>query len=484
MNLRPSRTLAVFGWGMIDNLAGTGINFVVGLILARFLGPEVYGTIGVALIFVALSNVLIDGGFSNALIRSREVHERDYNTVFVINVSAGVGIYVLSFFLAPFIAQFFDSTVLTAVIRTICLSIVIGSFAITPKVWLTRHLNFKRQAIASIVSSSIGAITGISLVFADFGIWALVAQQLVRQALYTAILLYVVPFKPHFRYSSAAAKELFSYGSRILMSGIVDSLYNNLYLFVIGKVFSPRQLGLYSRAEQFSSLLSVNFSMVLQRTTLPLLTQHLKSSAESLERFYQGLMQKVTLFSALGILGICAIADHLIIAVLGQQWNESVIYLRILCFTAVFQPMIMINQNILQVFGHAKLFLRIEIFKKVLSVIVIATTVSWGMLPLLWGMMGIALLSFLINGYFAAQQLVNTSFARQLFHFMLCSIIAALPALAAYGLGKILVQPHHLILGAQLFLLTCAALLLYFVLRKTKLLSSPLPSLSHPHEAE
>lgn len=286
MNQKPTRTLGVFSWSLIENLSGTGINFLVSLILARLLGPDVYGIIAVALIFVALSNVLIDGGFSNSLIRRKVVSSEDYNTVFVINVSIAVFIYGLFFLLAPFIARFYSNAQLTEVIRYICITVIIGSFSIVPKVWLTRNLDFKRQAIASILSSTLGAGVGIMLVFANWGIWALVAQQLVRQSVYTIILLLIVPQRPRFSYSSASATNLFGYGSRILLSGIIDSLYNNLYLFIIGKMFSPRQLGLYSRSEQFSSLISVNFSIVLQKVTLPIFTKHLSNSLSSLQQFY------------------------------------------------------------------------------------------------------------------------------------------------------------------------------------------------------
>jgi len=214
MNQKPTRTLGVFSWSLIENLSGTGINFLVSLILARLLGPDVYGIIAVALIFVALSNVLIDGGFSNSLIRRKVVSSEDYNTVFVINVSIAVFIYGLFFLLAPFIASFYSNAQLTEVIRYICITVIIGSFSIVPKVWLTRNLDFKRQAIASILSSTLGAGVGIMLVFANWGIWALVAQQLVRQSVYTIILLLIVPQRPRFSYSSASATNLFGYGSR------------------------------------------------------------------------------------------------------------------------------------------------------------------------------------------------------------------------------------------------------------------------------
>jgi hypothetical protein len=470
MNQKPTRTLGVFSWSIIDNLSGTGINFLVSLILARLLGPDIYGIIGVALIFVALSNVLIDGGFSNSLIRKESVTTQDYNTVFVINVSTAFLIYGLSFILSPIIASFFSNTQLTQVIRVICISVIIGSFSIVPKVWLTRNLDFKRQAIASILSSTFGAIAGITLVFGGYGIWALVAQQLIRQSLYTLILVFIVPQRPHFRYSSASANSLFGYGSRILLSGIIDSLYNNLYLFVIGKVFSPRQLGLYSRAEQFSSLISVNFSIVLQRTTLPMFAKCLSNGVASLEHFYLPLIRKVTFLSLLCMLSICAIANNIIMVILGSAWLESTLYLRILCFAALFQPMIILNQNILQTFGYSQLFLKIEIFKKVLSLFAIASAFFYGITTLLWMMVGVAAVSFIINGYFAAIQLPGIQYIQQLKSFIVISSCAAVPPILAYTLGTMVDYPALMTLVIQSILIIISSGLTLLLLSKVGLI--------------
>ena len=464
MNQKPTRTLGVFSWSLIENLSGTGINFLVSLILARLLGPDVYGIIAVALIFVALSNVLIDGGFSNSLIRRKVVSSEDYNTVFVINVSIAVFIYGLFFLLAPFIASFYSNAQLTEVIRYICITVIIGSFSIVPKVWLTRNLDFKRQAIASILSSTLGAGVGIMLVFANWGIWALVAQQLVRQSVYTIILLLIVPQRPRFSYSSASATNLFGYGSRILLSGIIDSLYNNLYLFIIGKMFSPRQLGLYSRSEQFSSLISVN---------LPIFTKHLSNSLSSLQQFYIRLTHNVVFLSLVIMLSICAVANNLILVILGNAWVESTLYLRILCFSALFQPLIIINQNILQVFGYSQLFLKIEVFKKSLSLVAIVSCFFYDMTILLWLMVIIAAISFVINGYFAIKYLPNINYKQQMSSFIIICSCAILPSISAYFLGTILATKALYTLIIQLLLIIVCSGLIYLLLRQIGVLNNP-----------
>lgn len=463
-----SRAIAGFGWSFVDNLSGTGINFIVGLILARQLGPEIFGIVGIAMIFVSLSNVLTDGGFSNALIRGKDIQKTDYDTAFVINICSAAGIYLFFFATAPIIAVFFKEPQLTSVIRLITLCMVIGSWAIVPKSMLTRNLDFKRQAYASVLGSISGAAVGIFLVFNNFGIWSIVAQQIVRQTIYTAVLWLAITQRPSFRYTSATARHLFHYGSRILISGFIDSLYNNIYYFFIGKIFPRKQLGLYSRAEQFSSIVSVNFSIVLQRVSLPLLTQSHADQAR-FNKTYRTLFRVSMLCSALLFVSLSTIAAPLIYVLLGKHWEGSVSMLRILCWAAIFQPMIIINQNILQVYGEANRFLKIELTKKVIAVAIIAITIFWSINALLWGIVGIAFLSFLLNGYYAGLHFPQYSLRKQALELIFCLLLGCLIAFPVSLLCQNLPVStlSVLIIQSSLLILICS-LPLYFLWKKER----------------
>lgn len=466
MSELQQRTLKGLKWSFIDNLSGTGVNFLVGLILARCLTPEIFGIVGVAMIFITISNVVIDGGFSNALIRNPSVTEEDYDTSFIINITTALIIYALFFILSPFIAVFFKEEQLIIIIRLIGLSVLIGSLSIVPKARLTRNFDFKRQAIASLSASLLSAIIGIYMAYNGYGIYSLVVQQLIRQTVYTFSLWCLIRIYPKLHFSLSSARSLFSYGSRILLSGLIDSLYNNLYNFIISKVYSRYHFGLYNRAEQFSSVFAINSSIVIQRVSLPLLTE-CKSDTVRFTKVYQALLRYSTLFSSLILLSFCAIADHLIPIVIGSHWNEAIPILRILCFAAIFQPMIMINQNILQVFGVSQLFFNIELSKKLLAVLIVSFSIMFSMTYLLWGIVLIALISYIINTYYSSRYFsdypLRLQFKDALFYISSSGILAFL----VFFIGQKLPFGLHLRFLLQLITITLGGfILLRFVFVK------------------
>lgn len=386
------------GWGVIDNLSGTGINFIVGIILARQLSPQEFGIVGIALVLIGISNVIIDGGLSNALIRDSKAGEREYATALTLNITVGLTLYMLFFWGAPWVSAFYKIPQLTQVIRLLSLVLLFNSITIVPKARLSKAVDFRKQAIASLCSSLISAAVGISMAFRGFGIWSLVAQQITRQSIYALCLWWQVHLLPRLGLNFRIAQHLLSFGLRILLSALLDSLYNNLYYMFIGKLYSPRQLGLYTRAEQFSSILAINFGMVLQKVSLPILTQSHENEKKMQHTFIR-LLNFSTLFSALLCFSLSATAEHLIVVLIGPKWIESIDILRILCFAAFFQPLIIVHQNILQVYGKAKLFLHLEIFKKSFAVCIIVAGIAWSFTALLWGIVLISVLSLMIHAY-------------------------------------------------------------------------------------
>lgn len=453
------------GWGLIDNLSGTGINFLVGILLARRLTPEVFGLVGIALLFVAVSNVIAEGGFTNALIRRRKVEEVEYSTIFLLNVGTATVLYALLFAGAPLLSLFFGQPELSAVIRCIGLSVVISSLSIVPKVRLTRELAFKPQALASLCSSLLGATVGIAMVYSGYGIWSIVAQQLVRQSTYTITLWSVTREFFPLRFSPHAARSLFAFGSRILASALIDTLYNNLYLFVIGKVFAPRTLGLYTRADQFSSLLAINFAMVLQRVSLPTLTQ-CKDDGEKMTRALRLIFRNSALVFSLLFATICATADHLVVAVIGPQWQDTAPILRVLCVSALFQPLIVVHQNILQVYGEATLFFRLEVTKKIIAVLTVAAALFCGFSALMWGIAFIAFVSFLINAYYGSRHLPDYPLRAQFKDVAQCHLSAAALGVITYLAGVGFSSPA-IALAVQWFTAATGAILLLKFIFKT-----------------
>ncbi len=444
-------------WSFIDNFSGTGINFVVGILLARQLMPEEFGLVGIALFMVALSIVIVEGGFSNALIRKTEVTDLDYATTFTINLSTAVGIYLLFYISAPWVATFYRLPDLEAVIRTIGVVIIIAGCAIVPKVRFTKNFDFRSQALASLISSTTGAAVALYMVYHGYGIWSMVFQQIVRQTLYTTLIWGMLRIWPRLAYSAASARALFSFGSRLLICAFLDNLYNNLLYSVIGKVYSPRQLGLYTRAEQFSSTLSVNFTSVMQRVSLPRLAQH-KEDAEAFSEIFRRQLRFAILFSTTLCLGTCAMADHLVLALIGEHWLEAILPLRILCLAAIVQPLIGLHQNVLQAHGCSQLYLRLEIGKKIFAVSIVVLGLWTSFHILLWGMVVIALGFLWANHRFNRRYLPTYPPLLQLRDVVEVMLPLALWCVFIYAVGQFLTAPAGAMLLFQSILLLIGTL--------------------------
>lgn len=273
------------------------------------------------------------------------------------------------------------------------------------------------------------------MLYKGYGIWSFIVQQIVRQSLYTLTLWSFIRQVPRWQFVSSSARELSSFGSRILLSGLIDAVYNNLYYFIIGKVFKPHTLGLYSRSEHFSSILSINFAMVLQRVSLPVLTQY-KHDEQQFTQFIRTLLSKSSLLFSILFAIIAGTADQLILVIIGPQWIEAAPILRLLCISALFQPLIVVHQNVLQVYGEAKLFLRIEVAKKLMAVCIVAITLFTGFTALIWGIVAIAVLSFFINAYFGNRHLHNYSWQQQVKDIFPYHTTALIIGICLYAIGR------------------------------------------------
>lgn len=407
-----SKTAKGVSWGFIDNLLSSGISFLIGLLLARILSPEEFGVVGITMIFVAVSNAIADGGFSNALTRKLQVDDRDYQTVFTLNFTASLLLYLVLFASSPLLAFLFRDKQLEDVIKVISLVIVFNGFSIVHRTMLIREVNFKTQAKISIVSSLSSAVVGVGLAYSGYGIWALVAQQLIRNGLNSILLWTTRRWIPHFTFSYSRFKELFGYGSKILLSSLIDTIYNNIYYMVIAGLYSSRMLGLYSRAEQFTSVFAVNFATVLQKVSLPVLSRF-QNDEERLKAGYNKLLKNAMIITAVALAGFGAMAKSIVVIVIGAKWLPCVPFLQILCLAALFQPMNMINQNVLQVRGLSGLFLKLEMIKKAIAVAIIGLGIYIGIYGLLWGSVAISFLSFFINSFYA-KRYINYSSWQQL----------------------------------------------------------------------
>ena len=261
------KTIKGVGWSAIDNVSGYAVSFIVGIILARLLSPEDYGLLGLIAIFTAICNCFINAGFGSALIRKKNASEDDFNTVFIFNLVMSIVLYAIMFMCAPLIADFFERQELVALTRVSSLGMIIGSLAMVQRIRLTKRIDFKTQTKITISSAIVRGAVGVSTAFIGWGVWALVAQELAGGVTSTVLLWYVNRWIPSLRFSKRSFNELFGYGSKLLASGLIDTVWKEIYQVVIGKFYAPATLGQYTRATMFSGLLSNNLTSVVQRVS-------------------------------------------------------------------------------------------------------------------------------------------------------------------------------------------------------------------------
>ena len=440
-------------WSFIDNIANYGVAFVVGLILARLLTPAEYGIMAMIAIFIAISNSIIDSGFSNALIRKVNIERVDYNTVFFFNLVVSVVLYVLLYATAPFISTFFKEPILVDVLRVIGWALIINALAIIPRTILVKRIDFKTQTKVSVISSVFSGLVGIGMALTGWGVWSLVGQQLSRQILNSLCLWVFCKWIPVWEFSVKSFKELFSFGYKLLLSGLLDTLYKNIYYVIIGRFYSPAQLGQYTRAEQFNTIFSSNLTGVVQRVSYPVHSP-IQEDEERLYEAYRRVIKTTMLVTFACMLGLAAVARPLIIILIGDKWLPAVGFLQIICFAGMLYPLHAINLNILQVKGRPDLFLKLEVIKKIIAIGPIVIGVFYGIEYMLWGGVLTSFISYFLNSYYSAG-LIHYPTSRQIKDILPVFVVSLIVAAIMWSLSwlniSVYVQlPLQIIVGGAL----------------------------------
>jgi O-antigen/teichoic acid export membrane protein len=406
------KTISGLLWSFIDSFAGLGISFIVGIMLARILSPEEFGLIGMLAIFIAIAQSFITSGFSQALIRKQDCNAADYSTVFYFNIVVGILFYLLLFLSAKSIADFYNEPVLEQLVKVLGLVLVINSFTIIQSTLLTKRIDFKLQAKISVISSVVSGIISIYMAYKGFGVWSLVAQTLLKNAINSILLWFWNQWKPIWQFSTSSFKELFSFGSKLLVSGLIDTIYRNVYYLIIGKYFAAAELGYYTRADQFQALPSQSLQGIIGRVSYPVLSS-IQNDIPRLREAYKKIIRSSMLITFVLMLGMAAAARPMILTLIGEKWEPAVIYLQMLCLVGMFYPLHALNLNMLQVQGRSDLFLRLEIIKKVLAIPIILVGIFWGIKAMIVGMMINTLIAYYLNSYWSGR-FIGYSFTAQI----------------------------------------------------------------------
>ena len=438
------KTVKGVGWSFIDSFAGQGITFLVGLVLARILSPEEYGLIGIITIFIAVFNSIVDSGFSNALIRKTDAKEIDYNTVFITNMVVSVVLFFALFLAAPLIANFFNQPLLKSLSQVMASIVIINAFAIIQRTLLVKRIDFKTQTKISLISSITSGVIGIGMALGGYGVWSLAGQQISRQLINTVFLWIYAKWYPKLQFSWNSFKELFGFGWKLLVSGLIDTVWREIYQVVIGKCYSPATLGQYTRAQQFGSIFSSNLNTIVQRVSYPVLSS-IQNDKERLKQAYRRVIKVTMLVTFVLMLGLAAISKPMILVLVGDQWLMAAGLLPIICFQMMLYPLHSLNLNMLQVQGRSDLFLRLEVIKKCVAIIPILLGIFINIYWMLWGSVFTGFFAYYLNSYYSGKFL-NYSMMAQLRDILPSFGVAMLMSVITYMVSLLPLSPYILLL--------------------------------------
>ena len=399
MSSLKDKTVKGVIWSAVDRFSAQGIKFVFSILVARLLLPEDYGVIAMLGIFMGVSSTFIDSGFGTALVRKIDRTETDFSTVFYFNIIVAVSFYLALFFAAPAIANFYNIPLLVPVTRIVALTLPIGALSGIHSSKLTIDIDFKSRAKISVISAILTGIVGLCMAYFGYGIWTLVIQTVFSSIVQTVMFWIIVKWHPQLVFSWKSFKELFTFGSKLLASGLLDTVYNNIYPLVIGKVFTPSVLGVYGKAKALAEFPSSNITGVLQNVTFPVLST-IQNEEDRLSDAYKRFL-KISAFVIFPLmLGLSSVADPFIRIVLTDKWEGAIYLLQIICFALMWYPIHAINLNILQVKGRSDYFLKLEIIKKVQGIIILCVTVPMGIVAMCYGQVVSSLISLIWNTYY------------------------------------------------------------------------------------
>jgi O-antigen/teichoic acid export membrane protein len=469
------KTVKGVGWSAIENVARYAVSFIVGIVLARLLTPDDYGLIGIIAIFTTICNALVDGGFGDALIRKKEVSDDDYNTAFIANLATSLILYCVVFVCSSFIASFFGREELVALTRVSSLGIVFGAFSLVQKKRLTKRIDFKTQTKITLIASISSGIIGIAMALFGCGVWSLVVQGLASHVLVAVLLSIYNNWLPKLRFSTNSFKDLFGFGWKMMATSLLDSVWKELYQVIVGKFYSPATLGQYTRAKQFSQLLSQNLTSVVQRVTFPVLS-NIQDEKTRLVGAYRRIIKTTMFIAAVSMFFLGAISEPLLYCLIGPKWHEASTYLPLICIAGSLYPLHAINLNMLMVQGRSDIFLGLEIIKKAIAIAPLCVGAFVGIMPMLYVNLLTGVLGYFLNSYYSGKLLGYSSWM-QIKDVAPSYGVATIVALSIYFLKYLpltnwIILPSQLILGAIVFFVTCKQFKLEEY-RETKQLLTP-----------
>ena len=371
-------------WRFSERTAAQGVSFIVSIVLARLLTPEDYGLIGLITVFISIATVFVSSGFGNALIQKENATQTDFSSVFYFGILMGIIMYIILFFIAPFIANFYNEPLLIPVIRVLSLSLIIAGVNSVQQAYVSKIMQFKKFFYSTIIGTITSAFIGIFMAYKGFGVWALITQNLSNQVIDTCVLWFTVKWRPTFTFSFSEMKKMFNYGWKLLISGLIDTIYNNLYSLVIGKFYSAKDLGYYNRGRNIPNMVITNINGSIQSVIFPTLS-NCQGDKVRLKVMVRRSIMTSTYIIMPAMIGLAAVAKPLTVLLLTDKWLPSVPFMQFSCFILAFWPIHTTNLQAINAVGRSDIFLKLEIIKKIIGFSIMLVSIPVGIYTMMIG---------------------------------------------------------------------------------------------------
>ena len=427
-----SKILKNFIWRFAERCGAQLVTFIVSIVLARILSPEDYGTITV---FTAILQVFVDSGLGTALIQKKDADDLDFSSVFYFNFFVCLVLYAFMFITAPYIAKFYNDTTLTPVVRVLSLTIVIAGVKGIQQAYVSRNMLFKRFFFSTIGGTIFSAFLGIAMACAGFGVWSLVAQQLSNAAIDTLILWCTVKWRPKRIFSLDRLKTLFSFGWKLLVSSLLDTVYNNLRNLIIGKMYSSADLAFYNQGDKFPKVIVTNINTSIDSVLLPTMS-NAQDDKKRVKQMTRRAIKTSTYVMAPLMMGMAFCAEPIVRVVLTDKWLPCVPFLRIFCITYMFWPVHTANLNAIKAMGRSDWFLRLEIIKKAIGMLILLSTMWFGVMAMAYSLLLSSVFSQIINSW-PNRKLLNYGYLEQVKDFAPGILLAVGMGVCIYFIGYI-----------------------------------------------
>ena len=422
-------------WRFAERCGAQIVQFIVSIVLARILAPEAYGIIALVTVFTTILQVFVDSGLGNALIQKKDADDLDFSTVFYTNIVICLVLYIGIFIASPTIARFYDDLNLIPVIRVLSLTLVISGVKNVQQAYVSKKMIFKKFFFATLLGTIGAAFLGVIMAINGMGVWALVAQQLFNLSLDTIILWITVKWRPKLCFSFKRLKKLFSFGWKLLVSSLIDTVYNNVRQLLIGKLYSSADLAYYNRGKQFPNLIVQNINNSIDSVLLPTMSQE-QDNKEKVKNMTRKAIKTSVFIMAPLMMGLAFTSKNVVTLILTEKWLECVPYLCIFCITYMFYPIHSANLNAINAMGRSDLFLKLEIIKKIVGIVLLLVTIKINVLAMALSLLVSSVISQIINSW-PNKKLLGYSYIDQLKDILPSIMLAIFMGVVVYIIGFI-----------------------------------------------